>query len=166
MTVFISLAGWLAFVNYNTSYFCKATHELAPPQNPRPQTLLLLSLRHRSHLTGGTLGSGLGFRIWVQGYRVQGLGLGYQGRGFGGFRVQVSSIRVQETQMESFSKGIRDTRMGPHRSSPPTSFLGLKPQTPHMPWVNPHTRMLVPWQKSQNPLKLFQNITNIPTCID
>jgi hypothetical protein len=65
MTVFISLAGWLAFVNYNTSYFCKATHELAPPQNPRPQTLLLLSLRHRSHLTGGTLGSGLGFRIWV-----------------------------------------------------------------------------------------------------
>jgi len=66
-------SGWLAFVNYNTSYFCNATHELAPPQTPPASSsssspaseLAGREGGRRPHLTGGTLGSGLGFRIWV-----------------------------------------------------------------------------------------------------
>lgn len=87
----LHLSGGLAFVNYNTSYFCNATHELAPPQTPHPKTPPASSssssppssLAGRAgvdvpHLTGGTLGSGLGFRIWVQGYRVSGSDLGFR----------------------------------------------------------------------------------------
>lgn len=72
--------------------------------------------------------------------------------------------------MESFYQGNKRHKDGasqvlaPLHSRVPTSFLGLKPQTPHMHWVNPQTRMLLPWQKSHNPFKLFQNITTIPPC--
>jgi hypothetical protein len=98
MTVFISLAGWRLWIT-TPATFATPRMSLHRHKPPAQKPLLLLPLRHRRrtrsrggrastspHLTGGTLGSGLGFRIWVQGYRVSDSDLG--------FRIRVSGYRV------------------------------------------------------------------------